>query len=117
MIPSGSGNTASIYNLFDTPQFDPTNGYSFGSTSSLTYSSYEVTVPGNYNIISNFSIDYRVQNNNESGSFTFQIWKNGVLFGQETRTFSNAGSTTPVFVVAWNKRTGSVGGDFGLLEP
>ncbi len=92
LIPSGSGMTSSIYNLFDVEVVDESGAHSAGSTSSLDYTSYLVKNAGNYVINLKFDFNITASNDAESGSFTMLIKKNGITQTSRSYVFNSDGT-------------------------
>lgn len=85
--PTGVGNTASMYNIFDNITTDSGDNYTVGSTSGLYFPTYSVAYAGNYSTNMNFSLNITASSDLDSGSFTIRIIKNGQLIATQSRLF------------------------------
>ena len=92
LIPSGSGMTSSIYNLFDVEVIDQSGAHFAGETASLDYTNYLVRNAGNYVINLRFDFNVTASNDAESGSFTMLIKKNGSIVGSRNYVFNSDGT-------------------------
>jgi hypothetical protein len=92
LIPSGSGMTGSIYNLFDVEVIDQSGAHSAGDTGSLDYTNYLVRNAGNYVINLRFDLNLTASNDAESGSFTMLIKRNGTIAASQSYIFNADGT-------------------------
>jgi len=111
LLPSGSGRTGSVYNIFDQDNIDYASAYNAGNTGSLTYSTYTVNSAGNYVINAAFNLNITGSVDTESGSFTMLIKKNGTIFASQSLIFNangtGGGGSNPFpgsgFYVTWGE--------------
>jgi hypothetical protein len=92
LIPSGSGQTGSVYNIFDQEVIDYSGAHTAGDTGSLTYTTYQVQSAGNYVIALNFRLNITGSVDAESGSFTMLVKKNGDIFSSQSLVFNSSGT-------------------------
>lgn len=90
IYPSKGGN---IYNIFDSTDSNYSNGNAYftpGSDITNTFPTFSISQAGNQNFIANFGIGLSFPNALQSGSYTFNIVKNGSVQVTQTQTFTSS---------------------------
>jgi hypothetical protein len=97
---SASGSRKVVYEIFDNdntpsyPTYDDSNLYSTGSSGSAQYPKYTVPENGEYVFAANFYVNTFFSSTGQSGSYTFEMRKNGSVIATQTIPLTSSANLT-----------------------
>lgn len=77
-IPTGQGQTGSIFNIFNFQIEDLADSYEPGNPATSTFPKYLSVYNGNYKVKINTTIDYKIDDDTDKATYQFIIKRNGV---------------------------------------